>query len=439
MLLILITIFISVTFSLKNTNKEVIDVTEFGAKPNDLTDDTEAIQDAVDYAAKVGGIVHFPKGTFMVNADPISGTIKLNDNQEIRMEKETTLKVIPNSLSNHVIFLIKDKQNVKISGGNLKGDRYEHQSNKGEYGHGIIINGNSQNVVISDLHLSDFWGDGIYIGGNETYKTYPSNIKIINCIADNNRRQGLSITAGKYIIVQDSTFSNTNGTAPEAGIDLERNAPYQLPLENVTLSNNKLINNNGYGLMFVYTNNNMAENNKILKNKKGGVYLGGEANNVKTNKNTVANNTINDNGGDTSTELSGNGVFLNFASDNTITDNEIFNNKTNGVHLLNRVGNNVIENNLIEQNDESGIVIWGGSDHNNDIIVQENTIDNNLKFGLSLSRVRTAQILKNEFNNNREYQMFLDNVSDSIVQSNEISSDSMKIRNSTNNKIDNNS
>lgn len=408
-----------------------INILDFGANPNNSKDDTKAIQEAIDYAAKVGGIVHFPKGVFLINADPNTGSLWLHNNQEIKMDKETILKVIPNSLSNYVLFYIYDKHNVKISGGNLKGDRYEHQSDLGEYGHGISINGQSKNIDISDIHISDFWGDGFYIGGNEKRGTYPSNIKIKNSTSDNNRRQGLSITAGKNITIQESTFSNTNGTAPEAGIDLERNAPYQLPLEKITLSNNKIVNNNGYGLMVVYTNNNTAESNQIKQNKKGGIYIGGEADNVKTSKNKIVNNTIFENGGNSSTELNGNGIFLNFAPNNTLSKNTIFRNKKNGVELLNRVGENIINKNIIMENNEAGIEIWGGSDNNSGIIIQENVIESNLKDGLSLSNAVTAKIIKNRFIRNGDFDIYLENVSGYKLQSNQTSANSIKIRKST--------
>jgi putative uncharacterized protein (fragment) len=47
------------------------------------------------------------------------------------------------------------------------------------------------------------------------------NVVLYNVVADNNRRQGLSITDGKKIKVLKSVFKNTMGTAPQSGIDIE--------------------------------------------------------------------------------------------------------------------------------------------------------------------------------------------------------------------------
>ena len=47
------------------------------------------------------------------------------------------------------------------------------------------------------------------------------NVVLYNVVADNNRRQGLSITDGKKIKVLKSVFNNTMGTVSQSGIDIE--------------------------------------------------------------------------------------------------------------------------------------------------------------------------------------------------------------------------
>jgi polygalacturonase len=52
--------------------------------------------------------------------------------------------------------------------------------------------------------------------------TTPSTaVSLCGVSADHNRRQGLSIAAADGVVVRRSRFSNTRGTAPESGIDLE--------------------------------------------------------------------------------------------------------------------------------------------------------------------------------------------------------------------------
>jgi hypothetical protein len=94
---------------------------------------------------------------------------------------------------------------------------------------------------------------------------------IDNCICDNNRRQGCSICSAYNVKIINSIFSNTNGTLPQSGIDVEPNS--QQICEKLSFINNKFINNSGCGLVTtcgqdanritkeVLVSNNFFENN----------------------------------------------------------------------------------------------------------------------------------------------------------------------------------
>jgi hypothetical protein len=101
----------------------------------------------------------------------------------------------------------------------------------GEQRHGVFIYGAS-NVVIDGLESSNNSGDGFYIGGPQSKPS--QNIVLADCLASNNRRQGLSITSASNVKVVDCQFENTNGTAPQFGIDLEPNFPTDF-LSNILL------------------------------------------------------------------------------------------------------------------------------------------------------------------------------------------------------------
>lgn len=72
-------------------------------------------------------------------------------------------------------------------------------------------------------------------------------MKFCSVIADNNRRQGLSIIDVKGLVVTDSIFKNTHGTRPSAGIDLEPNRAEQR-ITDVRIENCKFLDNAGYGI-----------------------------------------------------------------------------------------------------------------------------------------------------------------------------------------------
>ena len=63
-----------------------------------------------------------------------------------------------------------------------------------------------------------------------------------------NHRQGLSIVTVDGLLVENSEFSETRGTAPEAGIDFEPNHPWE-PIRNAVVRNCLFRNNKAYGLL----------------------------------------------------------------------------------------------------------------------------------------------------------------------------------------------
>ncbi|MGF7028408.1 hypothetical protein [Sphingobacterium sp. HSC-15S19] len=94
----------------------------------------------------------------------------------------------------------------------------------GEWGHGIYIY-SSSNVSISGLTLREFWGDGSAVGGNEDENNNnPSKmVNYHNVQFIDNRRQGISLVNCTTIEIDHCLFSQTYGTLPMAGIDLEPN------------------------------------------------------------------------------------------------------------------------------------------------------------------------------------------------------------------------
>lgn len=85
---------------------EVVTPQDFGAKGDGVTDDTAAIQAAIDS----GNNVHIPKGTYK-----ISSTIKLvNDYQKLEGSGKNT--VLENSTTSARLFQIGDTGNIGVSG-----------------------------------------------------------------------------------------------------------------------------------------------------------------------------------------------------------------------------------------------------------------------------------------------------------------------------------
>ncbi|WP_314262098.1 glycosyl hydrolase family 28-related protein, partial [Cardiobacterium hominis] len=267
---------------------------EYGAKGDGQTDDTAAIQKAIDAVAeKGGGIVDIPNGTYLIDAMrqesssyETSGLV-LKSNVILRMADGTVLKSLPNDSQFASVVTIKDANNAHIYGGTVVGDRSIHTGEYGEWGHGVRIT-NSTNVVIEKVTSKENWGDGFYVGKRGSSDIETQNITFYQVNADHNRRQGISITHGKGIKVLNSVFKDTDGTDPRAGIDIEPNKNEQV--SDVELRGNTF-SGNRYGIVAsnhmhggsTAVKNITFEDNIVEDNHVGILYVGVEGGTIRHN------------------------------------------------------------------------------------------------------------------------------------------------------------
>lgn len=300
-----------------------MNVKQFGAKGDGETDDTDSIQLAFDNCHNL--IIN--NGVYMVDA---SEGIKPNSNTNIKIVN-ATIKALPNNLTNYNIMLISNKENINIEGGIIQGERDDHTGVTGEWGMCITINNESKNITLTNMKLIDGWGDGLYISN-------ATNVKVKNIIIDNNRRNGISLINGDYIVIEECEISNTNGTLPECAIDLEPNEDDTLT--NVTIKNCYIHDNKmGIGCYNAYY--------ETLPNA---------VNNVN-----IINNIFDDH---TSEDIK----LENVNNENIL--NNIINDGTIGIRMIN-ASNIIVKNNQINQTDGSGITLATC----NKIIVNNNIIN----------------------------------------------------------------
>lgn len=210
-----------------------------------------------------------PSGTYLINAEK---SIILKNNTTIIMQPDTILKVIPNDLNFYQVFRIHNVKNASISGGVIIGDKYNHLNKNGEWGMGIDIK-DSQNISINNITIEKMWGDAIYLG---TLKNSNSNsdIYLNNIIMRDNRRQGISIISAQNLYASNLNISNTNGTPPSNGIDIEPNNDKNI-LKNINFSNIQTSKNKGNGFQISLAKLKSSEIQIDIKNHKDdGSYFG---------------------------------------------------------------------------------------------------------------------------------------------------------------------
>ena len=258
-------------------------VRSFGAKGNGRGDDTDAFQRAIDSLAAGGGVVRVPAGSYMI--DPLR-SVRMRSGVDLRMDSGAILMAKPNAAPRAYVVLAERVSDVTISGGSIMGDRYAHLGTKGEWGHGVMIRGASR-VTVRNVTISRCWGDGISVGGFplKGRAGIPSTdilIDDVRCLG--NRRQGLTIGRSRRVRVIDSEFSNTHGTKPEYGIDIEPDAPGTA--DDITIERCVLRGNRGGGIQAYHRSSNISIRGCTIENNGSGIYTVDAVNGV------IANNII---------------------------------------------------------------------------------------------------------------------------------------------------
>ena len=260
---------------------------EYGAKGDGVTDDTAAIQAAVNSGAP---IVFAPK-TYLVSVNANNGVaIPITNNNTVINLNGATIQLAANTFSGYGIFGIDQRSKVSIMNGTIIGDKATHLGSLGEWGHGISIN-KCTDIALENLTIMNCWGDGIYIGNDSTSTTHNDYINIHNIICDGNRRNGMSIIDGKHIFVSDSAFNNTTGTDPQDGVDIEpndANSVFSVMFENVVCEGNGHFGfdvNNDHG-----ASNSIFNINHLVTD---GMRLRSAGQNTQINLSDITNNWVN--------------------------------------------------------------------------------------------------------------------------------------------------
>lgn len=225
----------------------------------------------IQKALNAGTNIVMPAFPIMVNEKGIT----LKSNSKIFFPDGAEMRMKPNNTGSYQAISMQNIENIDLYFPVLKGDRKQHIGEDGEWGMGILIK-NGKNIKIINPKISEFWGDGIYIGATDNNNS--ENIIIANGLLDYNRRNAISIISGKNITIENSLLANTMGTPPCFGIDMEPNNNHNT-LDNIVLKNNSTYNNEvGIGVvldMLIGENikniNISVNNHKDYKSNESGI------------------------------------------------------------------------------------------------------------------------------------------------------------------------
>ncbi|WP_160716094.1 right-handed parallel beta-helix repeat-containing protein [Chitinophaga solisilvae] len=185
--------------------------------------------------------VMFPDFPVAVNARGLT----LRSNTSVRFQPNSKLLLLPNSKENYEVLRLHQVKQVKVYNPVITGDRKAHQGSGGQWGMGISVRG-SQDVTIVSPVVSDCWGDGIYIG--DISGKCSSNIIVNDAMLDFNRRNGISVTCVNGLQLNRPVISNTSGTNPKSGIDIEPNSNTDV-IDNISINSPVTFNNGSAGIV----------------------------------------------------------------------------------------------------------------------------------------------------------------------------------------------
>lgn len=228
----------------ENTNflGTIINVADFGAVGDGISDDTTAIYNAVQQVNTVGGCLYFPTGKYkLIQTTANQKFINIQSNKNIIIDfNNSEIALQANSYTGYNIIYINNEAQTIIKNGYLVGDRLNHDYNSiestHEFGYGIFIS--QKNVTIENMNISQMTGDAIVTKNG----IYGGKIDIKNCDLSYCRRQGISILDSDNVTISDTdihnigTWNDVAGTSPMSGIDIEA-ASGSFNVNKVTLNN----------------------------------------------------------------------------------------------------------------------------------------------------------------------------------------------------------
>lgn len=241
-----------------------------------------------------------------------NASIYIPEDFHLKMSENAFLRVQPNKSFSYSLFKIFLADNVIISGGNLIGDRFEHDyspiadrhgipRDTHEYGNLVFVIG-SENIVIDNVSFSDPTGDAIMFHGESLRqddgslapgKKETKNVIVKNCTISRARRNGISFLDGRFITIDNCTIKDTgkgdqaydssgskiyssSGVEPRWGIDMEaiRHRTADGRLRQTALNENIIVRNSVFtgnhdGDVLVFTANDVLIENNFFDRSVG--------------------------------------------------------------------------------------------------------------------------------------------------------------------------
>lgn len=261
-----------------------VSIKQYGAVGDGVTDDTAAIQAALDANS---GAVYIPPGTYLVSQINVPSNTYLYGSGPASILKQKT--------SPQFTYCVNVFQKTKVRLSNFQIDGNGNAQPVGEWNHGVRI-ADSTYIMVDNLIVHDCNGDAIYMAST-TAVVLCENITVTDCFVYNFGRHGIVVAeyGAAYIdIVNNQTDVGTYVTTSSAngnGIHFELDS---VPTERVGFSNviGNICRDNGISFGGFFENLNVVGNTVHGGPNSGGGAINGLIILVNVQNSTISNNAL---------------------------------------------------------------------------------------------------------------------------------------------------
>lgn len=165
--------------------------------------------------------------TSTTDAQYRSGGIRPSSNRSLKVMSGAEIVCAVDTTGYYNAIALQDVSNVNIEiNGTLEGNRTADltagASSTAQHGFGVVFAGCQHCSLTGTGTIQNFLGDGVIIDKDWVSSTMPSDIYIGPILATNSYRNAVSVINLSGVATLDGTrLTNSNGTAPQAGIDIE--------------------------------------------------------------------------------------------------------------------------------------------------------------------------------------------------------------------------
>ena len=222
-----------------------VDVKNFGAKGDGLTDDSASIQNAINSIKETGGTIFLPTGNYLAYDLTLYSNMRLTGttNGGSILTYKTGLEsgvvgslIGVNQYDEGTHDPSNNSKNIEIDHITFIG---AHLSGFSEFHYLIFLNAISKSSI-HNCRFIGFQGDAIYLGQRGKKERHNQHIDIYNNFfdgLDNSNRNGISVIDGNHIKIYNNKFVNVSASNMPGNIDLEPNYSFDI-IQNITIDRN---------------------------------------------------------------------------------------------------------------------------------------------------------------------------------------------------------